>query len=187
MIPLPHSAGVVLDGKDVTSTKLFDACNDSKAKGDSEALILAANGKGDLLTVSLRPAGILGPGQAYWRGQTRFKLEIIFYIYVGKIAEAHPADKLVDPATSDSTSTASASTDATPLSTRCSAFFIANGELVYFEDFMRIIWLALDPTAEESRKGSPWVIPRALKCWAALINKEAGFAQCHNIEKARRV
>ncbi|KAF8432781.1 hypothetical protein L210DRAFT_3650224 [Boletus edulis BED1] len=121
MISLPHSAGVVLDGKDVTSTKLFDACNDSKAKGDSEALILTANGKGDLLTVSLRPAGIFGPGQAYWRGQTRFKLEIIFYIYVGKIAEAHlAADKLVDPATSDSTSTISASTDATPLSTRCS-------------------------------------------------------------------
>ncbi|KAG6379330.1 hypothetical protein JVT61DRAFT_11789 [Boletus reticuloceps] len=62
------SAGVVLDGKDVTSTsvhggapcpeKLFDACDDSKAKG--ETLILAANGKGDLLTVSLRPAGIFG-------------------------------------------------------------------------------------------------------------------------------
>ena len=60
------SAGVVFDGKDVINLdertpypeKPFDAYNDSKAKG--EALVLEANGKGSLLTVALRPAGIFG-------------------------------------------------------------------------------------------------------------------------------
>lgn len=60
------SAGVVFDGKDVVNLderapypeKPFDAYNDSKAKG--EALVLEANGKGGLLTVALRPAGIFG-------------------------------------------------------------------------------------------------------------------------------
>jgi nucleoside-diphosphate-sugar epimerase len=36
----------------------MDAYNDSKAK--AEALVLAANGQGGLLTVALRPAGIFG-------------------------------------------------------------------------------------------------------------------------------
>ena len=60
------SAGVVFDGKDVINVderapypeKPFDAYNDSKAQG--EALVLEANGKGGLLTVALRPAGIFG-------------------------------------------------------------------------------------------------------------------------------
>ena len=36
----------------------LDAYNDSKAK--AEAAVLEANGKGGLLTVALRPAGIFG-------------------------------------------------------------------------------------------------------------------------------
>jgi len=60
------SAGVVFDGGDVVNLderapfpeKPFDAYNDSKAQG--EKLILEANGKGGLLTVALRPAGIFG-------------------------------------------------------------------------------------------------------------------------------
>lgn len=60
------SAGVVFDGGDVVNlderapypTEPFDAYNDSKAK--SEALVLKSNGKGGLLTVALRPAGIFG-------------------------------------------------------------------------------------------------------------------------------
>jgi len=60
------SAGVVFDGHDVVNLderapypeKPFDAYNDSKVKG--EALVLESNGKGDLLTVALRPASIFG-------------------------------------------------------------------------------------------------------------------------------
>ncbi|KAG6372859.1 3-beta hydroxysteroid dehydrogenase/isomerase family-domain-containing protein [Boletus reticuloceps] len=306
------SAGVVFDGKDVINLderapypeKPFDAYNDSKAKG--EALILEANGKGGLLTVALRPAGIFGPGdrqmmvglyQVYQRGQTHFQVggnnNLFDYTYVGNIAQAHllAAEKLVDSTTSDSTSITSASTDATlvdsslhaslhrslppisstagfrrvptskarplgpyvtppanaadiegafnapfdptklthvivrnrfdqfsenalavaptsPLQVAGQAFFITNGEPVYFWDFMRIVWLALDPPTEEGRKRAqrtPWMIPRAFgmmlgylaETWSALIGKEAGFTRyrvgysCamryHNIEKARRV
>jgi sterol-4alpha-carboxylate 3-dehydrogenase (decarboxylating) len=60
------SAGVVFDGGDVVNLderapfpeKPIDAYNDSKAQG--EKIILEANGKGGLLTVALRPAGIFG-------------------------------------------------------------------------------------------------------------------------------
>ncbi|KAH0832331.1 3-beta hydroxysteroid dehydrogenase/isomerase family-domain-containing protein [Lanmaoa asiatica] len=95
-----------------------------------------------------------------------------------------------------------------PLQVAGQAFFITNGEPVYFWDFMRVIWLALDPPTEEGRKRAqrtPWVIPRSFgmvlgylaETWAGLIGKEAGFTRyrvgysCatryHNIEKARRV
>jgi len=60
------SAGVVFNGTDIIDVDErlpppkvpMDAYNDSKAKG--EAIILEANGKGGLLTVALRPAGIFG-------------------------------------------------------------------------------------------------------------------------------
>jgi len=41
----------------------FDAYSDSKAK--AEKFVLEANGKGGLLTVSLRPAGIFGYVEVY--------------------------------------------------------------------------------------------------------------------------
>ena len=95
-----------------------------------------------------------------------------------------------------------------PLQVAGQVFFITNGEPVYFWDFMRVIWLALDPPTEEGKKRAqrtPWVIPRAFgmvlgylaETWAGLMGKEAGFTRyrvgysCatryHNIEKARRV
>jgi sterol-4alpha-carboxylate 3-dehydrogenase (decarboxylating) len=60
------SAGVVFNGTDIIDVderypppaEPMDAYNDSKAK--AEALVLAANGQGGLLTVALRPAGIFG-------------------------------------------------------------------------------------------------------------------------------
>ena len=60
------SAGVVFNGSDVIGVderlpppeKPLDAYNESKAK--AEEAVLAANGKGGLLTVALRPAGIFG-------------------------------------------------------------------------------------------------------------------------------
>lgn len=60
------SAGVVFNGSDIIDiderypppSEPMDAYNDSKAKG--ETLVLAANDKGGLLTVALRPAGIFG-------------------------------------------------------------------------------------------------------------------------------
>ncbi|KAG1822478.1 uncharacterized protein BJ212DRAFT_1328108 [Suillus subaureus] len=295
------SAGVVFDGGDVVNLderapfpeKPFDAYNDSKAQG--EKLILEANGKGGLLTVALRPAGIFGEGdrqmmvglyQAYQRGQTHFQVgdnnNLFDYTYVGNLAKAHliAADKLSSPSlptssqetlTTDSLTAnlhldralqpVSATTGVNRIPT-CEArplgpyvtlppnaaeieaafttprdphtpahriirsrfdqprrlqvagqvFFITNGEPVYFWDFMRLIWLALDPPSSKSPSGASeraqrpaWVIPRSFgmvlgflsECWASLIGKEAGFTRyrvgysCatryHNIEKARRV
>jgi sterol-4alpha-carboxylate 3-dehydrogenase (decarboxylating) len=102
--------------------------------------------------------------------------------------------------------------ETSPLQVAGQAFFITNGEPVYFWDFMRLIWLALDPPSSKSASGASeraqkpvWVIPRSFgmvlgflaECWASLIGKEAGFTRyrvgysCatryHNIEKARRV
>lgn len=60
------SAGVVFNGSDIIDiderlpppTEPLDAYNESKAK--AEEAVLEANGKGGLLTVALRPAGIFG-------------------------------------------------------------------------------------------------------------------------------
>ncbi|KAG2357598.1 hypothetical protein BDR07DRAFT_1473432 [Suillus spraguei] len=294
------SAGVVFDGGDVVNLderapfpeKPFDAYNDSKAQG--EKLILEANGKGGLLTVALRPAGIFGEGdrqmmaglyQAYQRGQTHFQVgdnnNLFDYTYVGNLAKAHliAADKLSPPSLPTSsqetltTETLKAKlhldralqpvsatikakrvptcearplgpyaafnapldphapahpiirsrfdqfsdnaidlAESSPLQVAGQVFFITNGEPMYFWDFMRVIWLALDPPssklpsgASERSQRSVWVIPRSFgmvlgflsECWASLIGKEAGFTRyrvgysCatryHNIEKARRV
>lgn len=60
------SAGVIFNGESLYDVderlpppeKAMDAYNESKAK--AEEMILAANGKGGLLTVALRPSGIFG-------------------------------------------------------------------------------------------------------------------------------
>lgn len=60
------SAGVVFNGEDIIDADErvpfpkvpMDAYNDTKAK--AEVAVLEANGKGGLLTVALRPAGIFG-------------------------------------------------------------------------------------------------------------------------------
>lgn len=60
------SAGVVFNGTDIIDVDErlpfpevpMDAYNESKAK--AEEAVLEANGKGGLLTVALRPAGIFG-------------------------------------------------------------------------------------------------------------------------------
>ena len=60
------SAGVVFNGTDLKGVDErlpfpdtpLDAYNESKAK--AEQLVVEANGKGGLLTVALRPAGIFG-------------------------------------------------------------------------------------------------------------------------------
>ncbi|KAI6144754.1 3-beta hydroxysteroid dehydrogenase/isomerase family-domain-containing protein [Pisolithus tinctorius] len=308
------SAGVVFDGTDVVNVdervpypeKPFDSYNDSKAQG--EKIVLEANGKGGLLTVALRPAGIFGPGdrqmmaglyQAYQRGQTHIQIgdnnNLFDYTYVGNIAQAHllAADKLVPPPSYSSTTSgepkvdpesataklneslhralppicatteyhrtphssarplgpyvtpppnaesilsafntpfdphelkhpiirsrfdqfaenALAAAEKDPLRVDGQAFFITNGEPVYFWDFTRYVWMALDPPALEGSKNQRaekkiFKIPRAFgmalgflsECWSYLIGKEPLFTRfrvsytCaqryHCIERARRV
>ncbi|KAH9480459.1 Sterol-4-alpha-carboxylate 3-dehydrogenase, decarboxylating [Psilocybe cubensis] len=112
------SAGVVFNGEDIMDADErlpfpdvpMDAYNDTKAQ--AERAVLEANGKGGLLTVALRPAGIFGPGdrqvmsglyQVYERGQTHFQIgdntNLFDWTYVGNVAYAHllAADKLETP------------------------------------------------------------------------------------------
>ncbi|KAI0755133.1 C-3 sterol dehydrogenase [Daedaleopsis nitida] len=113
------SAGVIFNGEDLIDVderllpleKAMDPYNESKAK--AEEIVLAANGKGGLYTVALRPAGIFGPGdrqflagllQVWQRGQSHIQVgdntNLFDWTYVGNCVYAHllAADKL-GPAT----------------------------------------------------------------------------------------
>ena len=137
----------------------------SETKGIAEELVLAANRKyADMLTISLRPAGIFGEGdmqftpnllQALAKGQTRFQLgenENLFdCTYVGNVAYAHvlAAVALMDTHGLGSTQ---------PLDHERvdgEAFFITNGEPVYFWDFVRSVWRAGGDRTEVDKV---WVI-----------------------------
>ncbi|KAI5985360.1 hypothetical protein EDD15DRAFT_2476513 [Pisolithus albus] len=180
-----------------------------------EKIVLEANGKGGLLTVALRPAGVFG-----LVGDDN---NLFDYTYVGNVAQAHllAADKLVPPplyssatcgepksdpenianarvqlfqslhralphlrktprslrhplyaestfntpfdphelkhpivrSRSDQFSeNALAVAEGDPLRVDGQAFFITNGEPVYFWDFTRCVWMALDPPTPEGSK-----------------------------------
>lgn len=124
----------------------------SETKGMAEEIVLAANRKyADMLTVALRPAGIFGEGdmqftpnllQALAKGQTKFQLgendNLFDCTYVGNVAYAHilAAAAMMDTHALGSTQ---------PLDHERvdgEAFFITNGEPVYFWDFVRSVWRA---------------------------------------------
>ncbi|KAI0917372.1 hypothetical protein AcW1_007427 [Taiwanofungus camphoratus] len=110
------SAGVVFNGESLIDiderlqppAKAMDAYNESKAK--AEEMVLAANGKGGLYTVALRPAGLFGPGdrqmmtglyEVYERNQTHFQVgdntNLFDWTYITNAAHAHllAADRLI--------------------------------------------------------------------------------------------
>jgi sterol-4alpha-carboxylate 3-dehydrogenase (decarboxylating) len=101
---------------------------------------------------------------------------------------------------------ARADPDHDPLAVAGNVFFITNGEPVYFWDFMRCVWHALDesnpsPPAKKRRIVFPKALGMALagaaEWWGWLTGRESAFTRfrvqfsCatrwHNIEKARRV
>ena len=137
----------------------------SETKGIAEEIVLAANRKyADMLTVALRPAGIFGEGdmqftpnllQALAKGQTKFQLgendNLFDCTYVGNVAYAHilAAVALMDTHALGSTQ---------PLDHERvdgEAFFITNGEPVYFWDFVRSVWRAGGDRTEVEKV---WVI-----------------------------
>ncbi|BGP41286.1 erg26, C-3 sterol dehydrogenase [Rhodotorula kratochvilovae] len=102
------SAGTVYDGNDLKNVDErlpfpdvpIDAYNVTKAK--AEQIVLEANGKGGLLTVAIRPAGIFGPGDrqaipgmmdVLKSGKTKFQVgnnENFFdWTYVDNVVHAH--------------------------------------------------------------------------------------------------
>ncbi|KTW29303.1 hypothetical protein T552_01258 [Pneumocystis carinii B80] len=143
------SAGVVFNGKDLINVDetmpiprgTMDAYNETKA--EAERLILEANGKNGLMTVSIRPSGIFGPGDVQLipgmisvlkNRQTRFRIgnnmNLFDFTYVDNVVHAHllASQKLFSP-------------EATNISGQ--AFFITNGEPIYFWDFPSTVWAHL--------------------------------------------
>ncbi|KAL9128132.1 MAG: hypothetical protein Q9217_003133 [Psora testacea] len=121
----------------------------SETKAIAEEIVLAANRKhGDMLTTALRPASIFGEGdvqitanmmKAYEKGQTKFQLggnENLFdFTYVGNVAHAHilAAIALVQTHGMETEPLDHEKVDG-------EAFFITNGQPIYFWDFARMVW-----------------------------------------------
>jgi sterol-4alpha-carboxylate 3-dehydrogenase (decarboxylating) len=140
----------------------------ASTKALAEELVLAANRKhGDMLTCALRPAGIFGEGdvqitpnmlKAYEKGQTRFQLgdndNLFDFSYVGNVAYAHilAAVALMDTHALKTTPLNNERVDG-------EAFFITNGEPLYFWDFARMIWGA---AGDETGPEQVWVISKGV-------------------------
>ena len=132
----------------------------SHTKGVADDLVLAANRHyGNMLTVSIRPAGLFGEGdvqmipnmlQVYYDGKTKFQLgdnkNLFDFTYVGNAAHAHilAAKKLLAESKRSSI---------TPANERVEgeAFFVTNNDPVHFWDFTRAIWRAAGDNSDPKR------------------------------------
>ncbi|OLL26523.1 Sterol-4-alpha-carboxylate 3-dehydrogenase, decarboxylating [Neolecta irregularis DAH-3] len=201
------SAGIVFDGDDLINVNEsapfpkihMDGYNESKA--EAEKLILQADDRKGMRTCALRPAGIFGPRDrqcipgmltVYYSNQTKFQigdnLNLFDFTYVGNAVHAHilAAEKLLDSQTVDKVAG--------------EAFFITNGEPIYFWDFPLAVWAHLGHCP-------PYIIrfPRIVGIGLAAMvealsyfrGKEAGFtrfrvkfacaSRYYNISKARDI
>lgn len=200
------SAGVVFNGSDLINVDetapvprgTMDAYNETKA--EAERLILEANGKNGLMTVAIRPSGIFGPGDAQVipgmisvlrNRQTRFRIgnnmNLFDFTYVDNVVHAHllASRKLFSPEAANIAG---------------QAFFITNGEPIYFWDFPSAVWAYLGHVPSNVIH-----FPRCLGLMIAFIfellsfitRKEPGFTRfrvklsCanryYNINKARKL
>lgn len=131
--------------------------------------VLAANRQEQyhgLLTVSIRPAGMIGEGdvqnvpnvlKAYREKRTRFQLgsndNLFDFTYVGNAAHAHVL------AATALMRTAARPGQTVPLEHERidgEAFFVTNDSPVYFWDFPRLVWRAAGDT---TRLEEVWCIP----------------------------
>lgn len=147
-----------------------EAYSDTKAQ--AEGIVLAANRKytaSNMLTCALRPAALFGPGDvqfipklhtAYLKGQTGFQLgdngNMYDFTYVDNVAYAHLLATLALLYTH-------ARLPSIPLDHERvdgEAFFITNGEPMYFWDFARAVWKYAGDTKEPQK--DVWVIPPSI-------------------------
>ncbi|CCF58928.1 hypothetical protein KAFR_0F03320 [Kazachstania africana CBS 2517] len=202
------SAGVIFNGEDLHNADEtwpipevpMDAYNETKAI--AEDMVLKANDPANgFLTISLRPAGIFGPGDRQLvpglrtvakLGQSKFQIgdnnNLFDWTYAGNVADAHvlAAQKLLDP---ESVSKVSGE-----------AFFITNDTPTYFWALARTVWKA-DGHIEKHTI----VLKRPLAIFAGylseffskLLGKEPGLTpfrvkivcayRYHNISKAKKL
>lgn len=180
----------------------------------AEEIVLAANRQSpsDLLTTSLRPAGIFGEGDAQTlagllRAQrarrTNIQLgdntNIFDFTYVGNVAHAHllAAHALL--------ATATASSVSAPLDYERvdgEVFFVTNDSPCYFWDFARAVWRA---AGHEAGTEAVWRLSRTFglalgflsEVFSSIVGKPATFTRqraaistmtrYYNITKAKTV
>ncbi|QPG73526.1 erg26, C-3 sterol dehydrogenase [Brettanomyces nanus] len=202
------SAGVIFNGQDLHNADEswpipevpMDAYNETKAL--AEEMVLKANSPTEnFYTVSLRPAGIFGPGdrqlvpglrQVLKNGQTKFQVgnndNLFDWTYVGNVADAHvlAAQKLLDPDSRDSVAG--------------EKFFITNDAPTYFWNLARTVWKAdghVDNFNIVLNRPVAIIIGYLSEFFCGLIGKEPGLTpfrvkvvcayRYHNISKARKI
>ena len=147
----------------------------SETKGIAEGIVLDANRKhGDMLTISIRPAGIFGEGdmqvvpgllKAYYGKQTKFQIgdnmNLYDFTYVGNVAYAHilAAIALLNTHALSIKPLDHEKVDG-------EAFFITNGEPLYFWDMARLVWKAAGDKTDPSQV---WVIGKDMGLTIASI------------------
>jgi len=198
------STGVVWTVKDFDGVdesvplpkKGYDAYHETKAV--AERAVLAANGRNGLRTVTLRPCGMMGPGdrqvmhrfaKMYKDGQTNIQIgdntNVVDWVYVGNVAAAHllAADKLDSDAVAGQ------------------VFFITNGQPIPSWNFGRAVWRELGD--DDSKKiikiprGIAMVLASVSEVWAWITGGSTEFnrfavryataVQWYDIQKARKV
>ncbi|KAF1951870.1 C-3 sterol dehydrogenase/C-4 decarboxylase family protein [Byssothecium circinans] len=180
-------------------------------KAYAETAVLEANRTpANFLTCAIRPAGIFGEGDvqvlppiitAYWKGQTKFQVgdnENLFdFTYVGNVAYGHllAAQALLQTHRILPT---------VPLDTERidgEAFFITNGQPVYFWDFARGVWHAAGDRRQLNQvwrldKDFASAVGAVLETIFWVLGKKPSLtrqqvrystmSKYHNIDKARR-
>lgn len=184
------SAGVVFDGGDLVNVDesapipkvAMDAYNDSKAV--AEELVLQSNSPA-FRTCALRPAGLFGEGDRQLvpgmlsvlkNKQTRFQIgnnENLFdFTYIGNAAFAHvlAAEKLL-----------AVSSDKKEDRIAGEAFFITNGQPIYFWDFPRAMYSYLNFPGHASYiifpKNLAWYMGLASEYVSWILGKEPTFTR----------
>ncbi|KAF2025831.1 hypothetical protein EK21DRAFT_75509 [Setomelanomma holmii] len=179
-------------------------------KAYAETAVLEANRTPDnFLTCAIRPAGIIGEGDvqvlpkmvtAYRKGQTKFQVgdnnNLFDFTYVGNIAHGHILALIALLQTHKMLSSI-------PLDHEKvdgEAFFITNGEPVYFWDFARAVWHEAGDRLPLSKvwhlsADTAWVIGTILEWSFWVVGKTPNLTRAqvryssmnkyHSISKAR--
>ncbi|CCG81851.1 Sterol-4-alpha-carboxylate 3-dehydrogenase [Taphrina deformans PYCC 5710] len=193
------SAGVVFNGGDLINVNetapipavAMDAYNESKAV--AEKLVLDSNSS-EFRTCAIRPAGLFGEGDRQLipgmlsvlkNKQTRFQIgsnnNLFDFTYIGNAAFSHvlAARKLLEsPVKSSEYKT---STGEQTNGVEGEAFFVSNGQPIYFWDFPRALYSYLNFKGHESYivfpKNLAWYMGLASEYVSWILGKEPTFTR----------
>lgn len=149
----------------------------SETKGIAEGIVLDANRKyGNMLTIAIRPAGIFGEGdvqvvpgllKAYYGNKTKYQIgdnmNLYDFTYVGNVAYAHI---LAAVALLNTHALSIQPLDHEKVDGE--AFFITNGQPLYFWDMARLVWKA---AGDETVPSQVWVIGKDIGLALASVTE----------------